>query len=230
MDMLAMFLLGLLLLVFGTDSLLRGAAGLGQRLGLSPFASGLLLVGVVASIPDLAVNGLAYAAGVPGLALGNAIGGSIVSLALVLGVAALINPLQLGMRVLAGHALFVLLAAGLVLMFGFDGQLARWEGGLLFSAWFACLAFLFLRGREESAPVQAQVVEFAETSTNPVQNLIRLGFAGALLYFGSRWTVQGASALGQSLGMDNISTGLTLVAVGTVLPKLLMAGVAAARG
>ena len=230
MSMLAMFLLGLLLLLLGTDSLLRGAAGLGQRLGLSPFASGLLLVGVVASIPDLAVNGLAYAAGVPGLALGNAIGGSIVSLALVLGVAALINPLQLGMRVLAGHALFVLLAAGLVLMFGFDGKLARWEGGLLFSAWFACLAFLFLRGREESAPVQAQVVEFAETSTNPVQNLIRLGFAGALLYFGSRWTVQGASALGQSLGMDNISTGLTLVAVGSALPKLLMAGMAAARG
>jgi len=49
MSMLAMFLLGLLLLLFGTDSLLRGAAGLGQRLGMSPFASGLLLVGVVAS-------------------------------------------------------------------------------------------------------------------------------------------------------------------------------------
>jgi cation:H+ antiporter len=230
MSMLAMFLLGLLLLLFGTDSLLRGAAGLGQRLGLSPFASGLWLVGVVASIPDLAVNGLALATGAPGLALGNAIGGNVVSLGLVLGFAALLNPLVLGMRLLAGHALFVLLAAGMVLMFGIDGRLARWEGGLLFSAWFACLAFLFLRGRQESAPVQAQLVDFAETSTNPVQNLVRLGFAGALLYFGSRWTVQGAAALGQSLGMDAITTGLTLVAVGTALPKLLMAGMAAARG
>lgn len=230
MSMLAMFLLGLLLLLFGADSLVRGAAGLGQRLGLSPFASGLLLVGFVASIPDLAVNAFAFATGAPGLALGNVLGGNVVNLGLVLGVAALLSPLQLGMRLLAGHALFVLLAAGLVLMFGIDGRLARWEGGLLFSAWFACLAFLLLRGRDEGAPVQAQVVEFAETSTNPVQNLIRLGFAGALLYFGSRWTVQGASGLGQSLGMDAISTGLTLVAVGTVAPKLLIAGMAAARG
>jgi len=78
--------------------------------------------------------------------------------------------------------------------------------------------------------VQAELVDFAETSTIPLQNLIRLGFAGALLYFGSRWTVQGASSLGQSLGMDAISTGLTLVAVGTAAPKLLVAGMAAARG
>jgi cation:H+ antiporter len=230
MSMLAMFLLGLLLLLFGTDSLLRGAAGLGQRLGMSPFGSGLLLVGVVASIPDLAVNVLAFATGLPDIALGNAIGGNVVSLGLVLGFAALLSPLVLGMRLLAGHALFVLLAAGVVLMLGFDGRLARWEGALLFSAWFACLAFLFLRGRQESAPVQAQLVEFAETSTIPVQNLIRIGFSGALLYFGSRWTVQGASALGQSLGMDEISTGLTLLAVGTAVPKLLVAGMAAARG
>jgi cation:H+ antiporter len=230
MPALAMFLLGLLLLLLGTDSLLRAISGLGQRLGLSPFASGLLLVGFAGSIPDLAVNSFALATGAGKLALGNAIGGSIASLGLVLGAAALMKPLLLGMRLLAAHALFVLLAAGIVLMFGLDGLLARWEGGVLFAGFFACLAFLFLRGRQESAPVQAEIVDFAQTSTIPLQNLIRLAFAGALLYFGSRWVVQGAPVLGVVFGLDPVESGLTLVAVGTALPKLVLAAMAAARG
>lgn len=230
MPALAMFLLGLLLLLLGTDSLLRGVAGLGQRFGLSPFVAGLLLIGFAGSIPDLAVNSLALATGAGELALGNAIGGSIACLGLVLGVAALATPLQLGMRLLAGHSLFVLVAAGLVLMFGLDGVLARWEGGVLFAAFFACLAFLFMRGRQEAAPVQAEIVDFAETSKIPLQNLIRLGFAGALLYFGSRWVVQGAPVLGATLGLDATGTGLVLVAVGTALPKLVLAALAATRG
>jgi len=230
MPALAMFLLGLLLLLLGTDSLLRAIAGLGQRLGLSPFAAGLLLVGFAGSIPDLAVNGFALATGAGELALGNAIGGSIANLGLVLGAAALLSPLLLGMRLLAAHALFVLVAAGLVLMFGLDGVLARWEGGVLFAGFSACLAFLFVRGRQESAPVQAELVDFAETSTIPLQNLIRLAFAFALLFFGSRWVVQGAPVLGRALGLDSIGAGLTLVAVGTALPKLVLAAMAAARG
>ena len=230
MPALAMFLLGLLMLLLGTDSLLRAVAGLGQRFGLSPFASGLLLFGFAGSIPDLVVNSYALATGAGDLALGNAIGGSIANLGLVLGTAALASPLLLGMRLLAGHSLFVLLAAGLVLMFGMDGVLARWEGGILFSAFFACLAFLFLRGRQESAPVQSQVVDFAETSTIPVQNLIRLAFAAGLLYFGSRWVVQGAPVLGAALGFNALASGLTLVAVGTALPKLALAVMAALRG
>src|SRR6187549_1693605 len=106
MSALAMFLLGLLLLLLGTDSLLRAVAGLGQRFGLSPFASGLLLVGFAGSIPDLAVNSYALANGAGDIALGNAIGGNIANLGLVLGAAALVSPLMLGMRLLAGHSLF----------------------------------------------------------------------------------------------------------------------------
>ena len=126
-----MFALGLFLLLLGADSMLRGGSGLGQRLGLSPARAGLMLVVFAALMPALAINATAWAAGQRELALGNAIGGSIVNLGLSLGLAALFAPLLVSMRQLGAQLVFILVAAGLVLMFGSDGQIARWEGGVL---------------------------------------------------------------------------------------------------
>ena len=79
---LGFFILGLLLLALGGDSIIKGASGLAQKLGLSPFASGLLLVAFGTSLPELAVNARALAVGQPELALGNAVGSNIVNVGL----------------------------------------------------------------------------------------------------------------------------------------------------
>ena len=81
-------LLALLLLALGGDSILKGASGLSRRFGLSPFATGLLLVAFGTSIPELAVNVRARFVGSQRLALGNAIGSNIVNFGLTLGLAA----------------------------------------------------------------------------------------------------------------------------------------------
>ena len=74
---LGFFLLGLLLLALGGDSIVKGASGLAQRLGLSPFAAGVVLVAFGTSLPELAVNLRAVWVGSQDLALGNAIACSI---------------------------------------------------------------------------------------------------------------------------------------------------------
>ncbi|HHA2654740.1 TPA: sodium:calcium antiporter, partial [Stenotrophomonas maltophilia] len=91
----AWFLLGLLLLALGGDSIVKAVSGLAQRFGASPFTAGLLLLGVTTSLPELAVNARALAVGQPELALGNAVGSSIVNLGLTLAVAAMAAPLLL---------------------------------------------------------------------------------------------------------------------------------------
>ena len=226
----ATLLLGCLLLVFGADSLLRALAGLARGAGVSATATALLLLAIVASAPQLSVNAYALVQGAPALAFGHAIGGSLGSLGLALGVAALVSPLQPGMRLLALQSLVVLAAAALVLVFGFDGAIAPWEGGVLLAAFVAWLAFSFRRAGQEDAKVQAELADFAETSSNLSQNLIRLVLAAPLLYFGARWVVQGAPAAGAALGLDPLATGMTLVAAGTALPGLVMAAMATAQG
>src|SRR4249919_2838027 len=161
MSAMAMFALGLLLLLLGGDSLLKGSAGLAQRLGLSPFASGLLLVAFGTSIPELVVNAYAVHTGASDLALGNAIGSNVVNIGLTLGVAALVSPLLASMRLLAAEVVFVLVASGMVLAFGLDGSIARWEGGLLLAGFAGFLVFTFSRGREEAPEVHKELAEFA---------------------------------------------------------------------
>ena len=67
------FLLGLVFLMLGGDSVVKGANGLAKHYGLSPFATGLVLVAFATSIPELVVNARAAFVGAQSLALGNAV-------------------------------------------------------------------------------------------------------------------------------------------------------------
>ena len=88
------FALGIAALALGADSAVRGLAGLARTRGAAAFAAGLLLAAFGGSAPDVAVNIAAVAAGHPALALGNIVGASIVNLGLLLGLAAMLRPLE----------------------------------------------------------------------------------------------------------------------------------------
>ena len=224
------FLFGLFLLLLGGDSVVRGTSWLGQRLGLSPFLAGLLLLSFATSLPELAVNAYALQHGQVELALGNAVGRNIVNIGLTLALAALATPLLIRMRVLAAELVFVLVATGAVLLVGLDGVISRWQGGLLLLGFVGCLFFLFTRARNEPADVQQELEKYAHTGTGLVQNLVRLVIGATVLFFGSKFVVVNASVIGQALGMGAMRTGLTVVAVGTALPAVVAALMAARQG
>jgi cation:H+ antiporter len=220
MSSLGLFVLGLFLLLLGGDSALRAVSGLAQKFGLAPFKTGLLLMGAASSLPTLALAAYAQAAGQPDLALGSAVGASVASLGLCLGVAALIAPLSAAMRLFPLQWVSVLVACGLLLLFASLGSIAPWQGGVLLAAFVAVLAFVFQRGAREDAPVQAEVAKFAVTSTMLVQNLVRFAFAAGLLYLGSRLVVGAAPEVGASLGLNPLVLGLAVAALGGALPQL----------
>lgn len=224
------FALGIVLLLLGGDSAVKGASGLAQRLGLSPFVAGLLLIAFATSLPELAINAYALQHNQVELALGNAVGSNVVNIGLTLAVAALVAPLALRMRLLAAQLVFALVATGAVLFFARDGRLEAWEGGVLCFGFLAALWFYLRRGSAEETSVQAQFVAFAETRTGLVQNLARLAIAAVVLYFGSKLIVQSAPVLGQALGLAPLATGLIVVAIGTALPEVVVAAIAARQG
>ena len=140
MGELGWFLGGLVALLLGGDSMVKGLAGLAQHFGASAARTGLWLLAFATAVPELAINGYAVYAGQPELALGNAVGSNIVNIGLTLGLAALVAPVAGTMRLLAGEVVFLLVATGMVLLlvaggavlfFGLDGVIARWEGAVL---------------------------------------------------------------------------------------------------
>lgn len=229
-DALLFFLLGLVLLALGGDSIIKGASGLAQRFGLSPFATGLLLVAFGTSVPELAVNARAMWAGMPALALGNAVGSNIANVGLTLGAAALAAPLVVRWRALS-PLLLVLLAATLgVVALGWDGRLSHVDGAVLMLGFAGVVGYALARGRDEAPEVRAAIDDFVQTQAGLALNVLRFAIAVALLYFGARWVVAGAPTLGAALGMAPLLTGLLVVAIGTALPEAAAAIAAARRG
>lgn len=226
----AWFLLGLLLLALGGESIVKAVSGLAQRFGTSAFTAGLLLLGVTTSLPELAVNARALAVGQPELALGNAVGSSIVNLGLTLAIAAIAAPLLLRAR-LQSVLWWALLGAALLLMgFGLDGHLARWEGGVLVVGFVLLQILLLRRGRVETAQVQASIAESAVSRTSLPLNVLRVLFAALTLYWGARLVVGAAADFAVALGWTPLLVGLLPVAIGTALPEVAAAIAAARRG
>jgi cation:H+ antiporter len=227
---LGFFILGLLLLALGGDSIIKGASGLAQKLGLSPFASGLLLVAFGTSLPELAVNARAVWVGSQSLALGNAIGSNVVNFGLTLGAAAFVAPLLVRWRALMPLLLCFIVASVALIGFGLDAVLSRVEGMILLLAFVAVLAWAFVRSRVETQDVREAITTFASTRSDLWLNLLRFVLASVLLYYGARLVVSNAPILGLALGMAPLLTGLIVVAIGTALPEVVAAVFAARRG
>jgi cation:H+ antiporter len=225
-----LFFCGLLLLLLGGDSAVKGIAGLSQRLGLSGFKTGVLMMLFATSIPELAVNAYAIFSGHSEIALGNAIGSNIVNIGLTLALAAIAAPMLLSMRSLALQIVFVLVATGGVLLLGLDGGLQRWEGMLLVVAYVLAVLVMMQKANRETAEVQKELADVFETNTSLTMNALRIALGAAILFFGAKLVIDAAPVIGFSLGFGPLLTGLTVVAIGTALPEVVMAILAARSG
>jgi cation:H+ antiporter len=224
------FLLGLLLLALGGDSVVKGASGLARRMGWSPFVVGLVLVALATSIPELAVNFRAIAAGQPDLALGNAVGSNIANVGMTLALAAIVAPVLVRWRALSGLLVALLVATVAVILLSLDGRLSPIEGGAMLLAFFAVLAWKLARSRGESPEVRTEIENFSATSDRLDLNLVRLVLAVALLGTGAWLVVAHAPGMGLALGLTPLMTGLLPVAIGTALPEAAAAMAAARQG
>lgn len=223
------FAAGIVLLALGGDSLVKSASGLARRSGLSPFATGLVLVAFATSLPELAVNLRAIWIGDPALALGNAVGSNIANFGLTLGAAALCAPLLIRWKALPSLLVCLVVATLATILLGQDGALTRVDGIVLLAAFVLVMGFSYAFGRRQPE-LRADLAAFANTRTDLTLNLVRFAIAAALLFFGAKWVVHGGAALGLALGMESLVSGLLLVAIGTALPEMSAAIAAARRG
>lgn len=219
--------LGAALLYWGAEWLVRGAAGLAQRLGVRPLLIGLTVVSFATSAPELMVSVAAALRGSSDIALGNVVGSNIANIGVILGLTALIAPPRTDGS-LAGRELRVLLATTAVLpLLLLDQVISRIEGAALFAC--AC-AFTWLTIRW-STTRDVSVEEVPTVSGGSSAKVVLVGTAGlGLLVVGGEIFVSGAVGMAETFGVSPRVIGLTIVAVGTSLPELAASTVAAVRG
>lgn len=218
----AAVLAGLLLLIWGADRFVIGAAGLASRLGVSTLVIGLTVVGFATSAPEMLVSASAALAGNPGLAIGNALGSNIANIGLVLGVSALVVPLGLRSSTLRRELPALVAVTLLMILLLLDRELSRFDGALLLTS-LVLVMFWLVRVARGSGSDEILTQEFADDipkqgATAGFVGWLVLGFL--VLLGGAQVLVWGAVNIAHALGVSDLVIGLTIVAIGTSLPEL----------
>ncbi len=229
-EVLGFFALGLLFVTLGADALVKGASGLAQKRGAGAATAGLALVAVGASVPELAISFAAIIQGHHAMALGNVIGSCIANFGLIVAVAALVKPLSVGFR-LVGLGLPLLLVAAIALLgMGHNGKLGYYDGAVLLLGVIAFGWAVRRSAKTESEAVRKELAYAGNTQTDLLRNLLRITIGVGLLGYGAWLASARAFELAGLLQMSELWAGLTLLAVGSAIPELASAVVAANRG
>jgi cation:H+ antiporter len=147
-------LLGLVLLVFGSQALVNSASDIANDLGVSDLVIGLTVVAIGTSLPEVATSVLAAIRGQRDLAVGNAIGSNLFNLLAVLGVTAVVSPRAIPVAASAVQVdipIMVAVAVACLPMFANGYVLNRWEGIAFLVGYAGYLIWLVLNATEHGS-------------------------------------------------------------------------------
>ena len=228
--------LGLLLLGFGGEGLVRGSVTIAEKLNLSTLLISTIVIGFGTSAPELVVSVNAALSGAPEISLGNVIGSNISNTLLILGVASLLVVIPCRTMQIKYDAAMGLFASSVLSVLAIIGYINRLMGTIMLAMLIVYLLFIIIREKKARRHHQTKasldavitdVIPLKKTSF-PMACLITLGGL-ALLVIGSNFLVNGAIAIATKYQVSQAVIGLTIVAIGTSLPELATAAIAAWR-
>ncbi len=223
---------GLLLLIWGADRLVHGAAATARNLGVAPLLIGLTIVAFATSAPEILVSIVAASRGETDLAVGNAIGSNIANIGLVLGTVAIIKPIEMTSATLRREMPALLAVSLLTVSLFLDSYLSRVDGFVLMTGLVIVMVWLVRIGVRSSASdtltadYEAEIPRDMSMRTAVIWLVIGL----AALLFGAHFMVDASLEIARALGVTELVIGILLVALATSLPELAVSLVSALKG
>lgn len=225
---------GLLLILIGSELAMRGAVGLARQFDVPPLFTGIVVVGTATVLPEMFVIFRAAMMSQPEIALGGLIGTNIINVLFVMGLGALIHPMASPPKVIFRDGGMLLLGCAGLIMCALAGEVSRQAGILLFLAFAAYVALVFVtdwrRAPEHSVPL-ARALFRSEGEMPSVTGSVFLFFLGLIaLALGAHLSVLGSIHFAAQWGWSETTVGLTILAAGLSMPKLLVTLATAAHG
>jgi cation:H+ antiporter len=224
-----LFVVGIFLLIFGANWLVDGASSLAKRFNVSDLLIGLTIVALGTSAPEMVVNVTASIQGSTDMAIGNAIGSNIFNGMVILGISAVLNPVNVKHNTIWKEIPLCLLAAVVAWLVAndtlFNGDtvsvISR-SDGLLMLCFFGIFMYY--------------VIGVAKSDTDPGDPVAVMPLYKSIIYIilgigglvvGGNWIVDGGVAMARAFRISEAVIGLTIISAGTSLPELATSAVAA---
>lgn len=221
---------GLLLLLIGAGLSVRAAVGLAALLQVRPLIIGLTIVALGSSAPQLSVGLQAALTASPDIAVGSVVGGHIFNVLVTLGLCALIIPLRVSLQVVRIDIPLLIGACVLLFILSRNGEISTLDGVLLLLGLAACLLIILRQASQRSRPIHEPSVGQPGRRAQAAKNLLLLGAGLTALVSGGHLLVDATVVIAIHLGLSERIIGLTLMAVSTSIPTLIISLIAALRG
>jgi len=230
------FVMGLLMLYYGANWLVKGSSSLARNLGLTPLVIGLTVVAFGTSAPELFISVVSSIKDKSMIAVGNVVGSNICNIGLVLGLAAVIHPTASNRSVYRRDIPIMLGVSIYLLLISFDSKIGRIEGASLFGGIILYTYFnYYIAVKESQRNLKSDSVAFVDaveeieyvTSRSRQVLFIAVGIIGVVV--GAEILIDSAVAIMKIFNVSEKFIGLTVVALGTSLPELATSVVAALR-
>ena len=219
--------IGFVLVAKGGEIFVDSSIQIGRVLRIPRFVVGGTLVSLATTAPELTTSALASAVEDTGMALGNAIGSCICNIGLIVGIVALIMPVEVDRADFVKRSAWMIAGGVLIVVFSWDLSMGRPYGAVLLVGAGAYLLWDvvgMIRARAASDAVDVE--EDGSEGLGGAVGWFSLG--GVLLVIGGTLLVKSGQGLAETLGIPSAIIGFSVIAIGTSVPELVT-GVTAAR-
>ena len=208
-------ILGLILLVLGSNYLLKSAVDLSLKYNISKVVIGLTVVSIATSAPELLISISSVLKNASDIAISNVIGSNIANFGLVLGLALFFSKIKITKKTIIHDWNFLMIVSLLFTFFSLsNNEINRAEGGILFTLLVCSLLYVF-----KSSDKQKSEKEVIDKSNFKL--VIIIVFSSLMLFYGSEFFVKSSIYFADYFGVSERIIGLTIVAIGTSLPEVV---------
>ena len=208
--------LGLVLLVVGSDLLLRSSVDLSLKYNVSKLVIGLTIVSFATSAPELLISVSSVLKDSSDIAISNVIGSNIANIGMVFSIALLFVTIKIKKENIKYDFPWLIIVSLLFIWFLQDSQIDRFEGLVFTSVLFLFIIFSFKVRANENEDVD----DLSTSNMSLSKIFIFLALSSILLYSGSELFVESSIFFANYFGVSERVIGLTMVAMGTSLPEL----------
>ena len=231
-------IVGLVILCIGGYAIVSGGVALAKKLRISSMIIGLTVVAYGTSTPELAASILAALNSHTDLILGNIIGSNISNIGMVIGISAIFTPLLISKITLNRWIPIMIGVSLLIIAMSYDGEISQIDGFILIAALIGFTLYTIKTVKKqkikekmtiENEPVEGEMFLSRYKIESYPQSLFLIVIGIILLFLGGHFTVNGAVAIAESLGISQLIIGVVIVAIGTSLPELITSIIAIAK-
>lgn len=221
-----LIIIGFILLIKGADLLVDGASSIAKKFHIPEMVIGLTIVSIGTSMPELMVSITSALEGYSDMAIGNVVGSNVANLLLILGLAAVLQPLILKKETRLIDTPICLAVSIIFYFICNNGQnVTRTDALILIGLFILFIAYtivMAIKGKEFDKELEDKENKADETKTlSPLKSIIYIILGIAALKFGGDFAVDNAVKVAQWIGLSEKIISVTILAIGTSLPELV---------